>query len=225
MGADLDRPFRTSTIDLWLRRWGWKFKKTLAAAEQERPDVAERRAHGHEQLAAEATAHRVLVDESGANTRRTRRRGRALGGQRLLARIPHGHYQTNPWISGIRREGSCAPWLFEGPRNGERFLAWVRQGRAPILRPGEAVILDNRARHKVRGVRASIEAVGARWLYLPPYSPDFNPIEPRGSKIKQTLRRHAPGTEEDLLRSAKTAFNSVSTADCKGFFFSARYAT
>jgi transposase len=109
--------------------------------------------------------------------------------------------------------------------NGEMFLAWVRQGLAPTLRLGEVVILDNLATHKVRGVRASIEAVGTRLLYLPPYSPDFNPIEPMWSKIKQTLRSHAPRTEEDLLRATKTAFNSISAADCKGFFFSARYAT
>jgi len=225
LGAGLDRPFRTSTIDLWLRRLGWKFKKTLAAAEQERPDVAERRAHWHEQLAAEPTAHLVFVDESGANTKMTRLRGRALGGQRLLARVPHGHYQTSTLISGIRLEGPCAPWLFEGPMNGEMFLAWVRQGLAPTLCPGEVVILDNLATHKVRGVRASLEAVGARLLYLPPYSPDFNPIEPMWSKIKQTLRSQAPRTQQDLLRAAKTAFNAISSADCKGFFFSACYAT
>jgi len=176
-------------------------------------------------LAAEPTAHLVFVDESGANTKMTRLRGRALGGQRLLARIPHGHYQTSTLISGIRLEGPCAPWLFEGPMNGEMFLAWVRQGLAPALRPGEVVILDNLATHKIRGVREALEAAGARLLYLPPYSPDFNPIEPMWSKIKQILRSRAPRTEDELLRAAKTAFNSISTADCKGFFFSARYAT
>ena len=176
-------------------------------------------------MSAEPTAQLVFVDESGANTRMTRLRGRALGGQRLLARIPHGHDPTSTLISGIRLQGPCAPWLFEGPLNGEMFWAWVRQGLAPTLHPGEVVILDNLATHKVQGVRACIEAVGARLLFLPPYSPDFNPIEPMWSKIKQTLRSHAPRTEEDLLRATKTAFNSISTADCKGFFFSARYAT
>ena len=88
-----------------------------------------------------------------------------------------------------------------------------------------AGVIKSGGTHKVRGVRASIEAAGARLLYLPPYSPDFNPIEPMWSKIKQTLRSHAPRTEEDLRGAAKTAFNAISTADCKGFFFSARYAT
>ena len=155
----------------------------------------------------------------------TRLRGRALGGQRLLARIPHGHYQTSTLISAIRLEGPCAPWLFEGPMNGEMFLAWVRQGLALTLRPGDVVILDNLSTHKIRGVREAIEAVGARLLYLPPYSPDFNPIEPMWSKIKQILRGHNPRTENELLQAAKTAFSSISTADCKGFFFSAQYAT
>jgi transposase len=109
--------------------------------------------------------------------------------------------------------------------NGEMFLAWVRQGLAPTLRAGDIVILDNLATHKIRGVRDALAAVGARLLYLPPYSPDFNPIEPMWSKIKPTLRSHAPRTEEDLLRAAKTAFQSISSADCQGFFFSARYAT
>jgi transposase len=176
-------------------------------------------------LAAEPAACLVFVDESGANTQMTRLRGRALGGQRLRARIPHGRYQTSTRISGIRLDGPCAPWLFEGPMDGEMFLAWVRQGLAPALRPGEVVILDNLATHKIRGVREALEAVGARLLYLPPYSPDFNPIQLMWSKIKQILRRHAPRTDEQLLQAAKNAFQSISVADCKGFFFSARYAT
>ena len=187
--------------------------------------MAESRACWHEQWAAEPVAALVFVDESGANTKMTRLRGRAWGGQRLLACIPQGHYQTSTLISGLRLEGPCAPWLFGGPMNGEMFLAWVRQGLAPTLRPGDVVILDNLATHKIRGVRPAIEAVGARLLYLPPYSPDFNPIEPMWSKIKQVLRSHAPRTEEELLRAAKTAFQSISSADCKGFFFSAQYAT
>jgi len=109
--------------------------------------------------------------------------------------------------------------------NGEMFLAWVRQGLAPTLRSGDVVILDNLSTHKIRGVREAIEAASARLLYLPPYSPDFNPIEPMWSKIKQLRRSHAPRTEDELIQAAKTAFNAISTADCQGFFFSAQYAT
>jgi len=108
--------------------------------------------------------------------------------------------------------------------NGEMFLAWVQQGLAPRLQAGDLVIMDNLATHKNRGVREALEAAGARLLYLPSYSPDFNPIEPMWSKIKQILRGHAPRTDEQLLRAAKKALQSISVADCKGFFFSARYA-
>jgi transposase len=205
--------------------WAGGIKKTLAAAEQNRPDVAEKRARWHEQLAAEPLTGLVFVDESGANTQMTRLRGRALGGRRLLARIPHGSYQTSTLISGIRLEGPCAPWLFEGPMNGEVFLAWVTQGLAPTLRTGDLVILDNLATHKIRGVREALQAQGARLLFLPPYSPDFNPIEPMWSKIKQILRSHAPRTETDLLLAAKTAFQAISVIDCKSFFFNAKCAT
>ena len=194
------------------------------AAEQNRPDVAEKRARWHEQLAAEPLTGLVFVDESGANTQMTRWRGRALGGQRLVARIPHGSYQTSTLISGIRLEGPCAPWLFEGPMNGEMFLAWVKQGLAPTLRAGDLVILDNLATHKIRGVREAIQAAGARLLYLPPYSPDFNPIEPMWSKVKQILRSHDPRTETELLLAAKAAFQAITVIDCNNFFFSAKYA-
>lgn len=187
--------------------------------------MAERRNGWHEQLAAEPVGARVFVDESGVNTKMTRLRGRALGGQRLRASVPHGHYQASTLIAGIRSTGPCAPWLFDGAMNGEMFLAWVRQGLVPTLRPGDVVILDNLSTHKIQGVREALEAAGARLLYLPPYSPDFNPIEQMWSKIKQILRSHAPRTAGELLPAAKAAFNSISAADCQGFFFSAKYAT
>ena len=108
--------------------------------------------------------------------------------------------------------------------NGEMFLAWVRQGLAPTLQQGDVVIMDNLATHKIGGVREAIEAAGARLLYLPPYSPDFNPIEHMWSKIKQILRGQDPRTESALLLAAKTAFQAISSADCQGYFFSAKYA-
>jgi len=119
----------------------------------------------------------------------TRWRGRALGGRRLVGRIPCGNYQTSTLISAIRWEGPCAPWLFEGPMNGAMFLAWVEQGLAPLLRAGEVVIMDNLATHKIRGVREAIQTRGATLLYLPPYDPDCNPSEPLWSKIQQEIGR------------------------------------
>ena len=166
----------------------------------------------------------MFVDESGANTKMTRWRGRSLGGQRLVSRVPHGHYQTSSLISGVRLTGPCAPWLFEGAMDGEMFLAWVREGLVPTLQKDDLVIMDNLATHKVQGVREAIETVGARLLYLPPYSPDLNPIENMWSKIKQILRSAAPRTQDQLMEAARTAFNAISTADCRGFFLNARYA-
>ena len=176
------------------------------------------------QLAGQAAARLVFVDESGANTKLTRWRGRALGGHRLVARVPHGHYQTSTLIAAIRLTGTCAPWLFDGAMDGEMFLAWVREGLVPALQQDDLVIMDNLATHKVQGIRAAIETVGARLLYLPPYSPDFNPIENMWSKIKQILRSLAPRTQAELIAAAKTAFHAISSADCQNFFLHARYA-
>jgi transposase len=187
--------------------------------------VAERRAHWHEQLALDSPTRLVFVDESGANTKMTRWCGRCLGGQRLVASIPQGHYQTSTLIAAIRLKGPCAPWLFEGPMNGEMFLAWVRQGLVPGLQKDDRVIMDNLATHKIAGVGQAIEAVGAHLVYLPPYSPDFNPIENMWSKIKQILRSAAPRTQDQLIAAARTAFEAISTADCRGFFLHAHYAT
>jgi transposase len=186
--------------------------------------VAEKRAHWHERLAEDSPARLVFVDESGANTKMTRWCGRWLGGQRLVAPIPQGHYQTSTLIAAIRLKGPCAPWLFEGAMNGEMFLAWVRQGLVPVLHKHDLVILDNLATHKVAGVGQALETVGARLLYLPPYSPDFNPIENMWSKIKQILRSAAPRTQDQLMEAARTAFDAISPTDCRAFFLHARYA-
>jgi len=167
----------------------------------------------------------VFVDESGANTKMTRLGGRALVGERFITRVPHGHYQTSTLIAAVRLAGACAPWLFERAMDGEMFLAWVRQGLTPTLQPDDLVIMDNLATHKVVGVRKAIESAGARLRYLPPYSPDFNPIENMWSKIKQLLRNLDPRTNDELLQAAATAFAAVSPTDCLGFFSHAKYST
>ncbi len=167
----------------------------------------------------------VFVDESGASTQMTRRGGRAACGQRLVASLPHGHYQASTLIAAIRLSGACAPCLFEGAMDGEMFLAWVAQALVPTLQKNDLVIMDNLATHKVAGVREAVEGAGARLLYLPPYSPDFNPIENMWSKIKQTLRSLAPRTSQELLEAAKTAFAGITVSDCQGFFLNAHYAT
>jgi len=185
--------------------------------------VVEQRSHWHERLAAVPSTKLVFVEESGANTKMTRLYGRSPVGERLVAHIPHGHYQTSTLMAAVRLSGPCAPWLFEGAMDGEMFLAWVRQGLVPTLLPDDWVILDNLATHKVAGVREAIATAGARLLYLPPYSPDFNPIENLWSKVKQILRRLAPRNAEELLQA--TAFAAISITDCQGFFSHAQYAT
>jgi len=155
----------------------------------------------------------------------TRLYGRSPLGQRLIAHCPQGHYQTSTLVAGVRLRGPCAPWLFEGAMDGEMFLAWVRQGLVPTLQPQDVVIMDNLATHKVEGVRQAIEAVGARLLYLPPYSPDFNPIENLWSKVKHILRSLSPRTANQLLQAVAIALAAISTTDCHGFFLHAKYAT
>lgn len=167
----------------------------------------------------------VFLDESGANTKMTRRCGRSPVGQRLVCSVPQGHYQTTTLIAAVRLSGPQAPWLFEGSMDGELFLAWVKAGLAPTLHPGDVVILDNLATHKVAGVKEAIEAAGARLEPLPPYSPDLNPIENMWSKVKQGLKSRAPRTLEQLAKAAAAAFATVTPEDCRGFFLNAGYAT
>ena len=196
----------------------------MRAAEQERPDVVQQRAQWHKRLASVSSARLVFVDESGANTKLCRLYGRSRRRQRLVGCQPQGHYQTSTLIAAVRLSGPCAPWLFEGAMDGEMFLAWVRQGLVPQLRSEDWVILDNLATHKVAGVRQAIEGAGAHLLYLPPYSPDLNPIENLWSKIKAVLRRLAPRTARKLLEAVGQAFATISAADCQGFFAHANYA-
>lgn len=172
-----------------------------------------------------AAAQLVFVDESGANTQMTRRYGRSPVGQRLACAVPQGHYQTTTLIAAVRLQGPQAPWLFGGAMDGALFLAWVKQGLAPCLQRADVVVMDNLATHKVAGVREAIEATGARLEYLPPYSPDFNPIEPMWSKVKQTMKSRVPRTARQLLKAARAAFATISPTDCQGFFLYAGYAT
>jgi transposase len=187
--------------------------------------VAEQRKQWPQRLAGVPATQLVFVDESGANTQMTRRYGRSPIGQRLVCSVPHGHYQTTTLIAAVSLQGPQAPWLFDGPMNGELFLAWVKQGLVPALQRDDVVVLDNLATHKVAGVREAIDAAGARLEYLPPYSPDLNPIEPMWSKVKQALKSREPRTARQLFKAAGAAFAAVTPEDCQGFFLNAGYAT
>lgn len=127
-----------------------------------------------------------------------RLRGRAKRGERCMAAVPHGHWKTTTFTAGLRLNGVAAPMLLDGPMNGASFLAYAEQVLAPELRPGDIVVMDNLPAHRISGVREAIEKAGARLLFLPPYSPDFNPIEMAFSKLKALLRKAAARTVGEL---------------------------
>lgn len=166
----------------------------------------------------------LCLDESGASTNMARRFGRSRRGERCQAAIPHGHWKTTTLTVGLRLDGLAAPMLLDGPMDGEAFAAYVHQVLVPILRPGETVIMDNLPAHKVATAREAIEAAGANLLYLPPYSPDLNPIEMAFSKLKSILRAAAPRTVHDLWRVIADALQRFTAQECRNYFKAAGYA-
>jgi transposase len=140
----------------------------------------------------------VFIDETWASTNMARLRGRAPKGERLRAGIPHGHWKTTTFVAGLRLSGMVAPMVLDGPINRDAFAAYVNQILVPELTPGDIVVMDNLSSHKGTGVHQAIEAAGATLLYLPPYSPDFNPIEMAFAKLKALLRAAAARTIPDL---------------------------
>ena len=165
----------------------------------------------------------VFIDESGAKTNMTRTHGRAPRGVRVIDAVPAGHWATTTMIAAIRTAGPFAPALVRGATDTDVFLAYVEQALAPALTAGDVVILDNLQPHKSPRVRELIEGVGARLLYLPPYSPDFNPIENMWSKVKQHLRTAAARTFAALQQAVWSALDRVTPADCAGFFRNSGY--
>ena len=160
----------------------------------------------------------VFLDESGAQTNMTRTHGRAPRGVRVIDKIPHGHWKTTTMISAIRLNGPFAAAVVSGATDSDVFRTYVEHVLTPELREGDVVILDNLQPHKASGVRELIEAAGATLLYLPPYSPDFNPIENMWSKVKRHLRSAAARTYEALQQAVTVALNGITRSDCAGFF-------
>jgi transposase len=197
---------------LWhqLDKWNLTLKKTLHASEQEREDVRLARWFWLKNQPAVDSQHLVFIDETWTSTNMTRARGRAPQDQRCVASVPHGHRQTTTFVGALRQDRLIAPMVTDGPIDGEMFLAYTRQFMAPALRPGDLVVLDNLGSHKVRGVRKAIEAAGATLLYLPPYSPDLNPIEKLFSKLKALLRRAATRTVESLWTEIGALLKTIS---------------
>ena len=162
----------------------------------------------------------MFIDESGAKTHRTRQRGRAMAGNRLFAKAPHGHWGTTTLMSSIRLKGTTAAMEIAGATDSEVFREYVRRILAPTLSPGDIVVMDNLRTHSDSAAIAMIEARGASVKFLPPYSPDYNPIEKRWSKIKTLLRGLAARTQRELSDAITRAFEAVTPEDVRGWFLS-----
>jgi transposase len=168
-------------------------------------------------------ARLVFIDETWATTNMARRYGRAPRGERLIASVPHGHWKTSTFVAGLRLEGITAPLVIDGAMNGATFLAYVEQFLAPTLKPGDLVIMDNLPSHKVAGVREAIEARGAQLIYLPPYSPDLNPIEQAFAKLKALLRKAAARSVETLWNVIGESLSKYSPTECENYLADAGY--
>ena len=167
----------------------------------------------------------VFIDETWVKTNMAPLRGWGPRGQRLKAYVPYGHWKTLTFIAALRHDRIDAPWVLDGPINGELFLLYIEQILAPTLSPGDTVIIDNLASHKVAGVREAIEAAGAKLLYLPPYSPDLNPIELAFAKFKTGLRKAAERTVDDLWRKIGALVHDFSPQECQNYFCHDGYAS
>jgi transposase len=165
----------------------------------------------------------IFIDETWTKTNMVRLYGWAERGDRLVDAVPHGHWSTSTFIAGLRQEGLVAPCVFNGAVNGELFLAYVEQVLVPTLINGDIVIMDNLGSHKVAGVRQAIEATGARLLYLPPYSPDLNPIELAFAKLKALLRARAVRTVNALCNALGDLVACFSPTECANFLRHAGY--
>lgn len=198
-------------------------KKVLKAAEQDRPDVAQRRAEWKVLQTGLDPDRLVFIDETWAKTNMTRPRGRSLQGTRLVAKVPHGYWKTTTFLAALRTRGLTAPLVVDGAINGDLFLAYVRQQLVPTLRPGDIVIMDNLSSHKKSGVREAIEAAGARLAYLPPYSPDFNPIEQAFSKFKWLLKSVKARTVDALWRTCGLLLHEFNETECRNYFHHCGY--
>ena len=165
----------------------------------------------------------VFLDETAVTTNMTRLRGRSARGSRCLAYTPHGHYKSTTFIAGLRCDAVSAPMVIDGPMDGMTFVTWVREFLCPSLSAGDVVIADNLSSHKVAGVQEALASVGARIVYLPPYSPDLNPIEKLFAKLKTMLRKAGKRTVDALWNEVGILLDTIQPAECLNYFKSCGY--
>lgn len=199
-------------------------KKSLHAAEQDRPDVAEARQKWKAEQTSLDLNKLVFIDETGTNTKMVRTRGRCRRGQRLIGKAPWGHWKTTTFVAGLRCNEISAPCVLDGAMNGQVFRAYVEKVLIPVLKPGDIVVMDNLSAHKVDGIRELIKAVGAKLVYLPPYSPDLNPIEMAFAKLKALLRKAAARTRDALWDKIADVLQAFTPQECANYFRHAGYA-
>jgi transposase len=194
-------------------------------AEQDRRDVARRRSRWQRYQARIDPRRLVFLDETWAKTNMARTHGRSRRGERLHAKVPHGHWKTLTFLAALRHDRIEAPVVFDGPVNGRNFLAYVEQFLAPTLKPGDIVIMDNLSSHKGEAVRKAIRNAGARLFFLPPYSPDLNPIEQVFAKLKTLLRKAAERSVEATWRRIGTLLDAFPPQECANYFKNSGYAS
>ena len=167
----------------------------------------------------------IFIDETWAKTNMTRTHGRCAVGQRLVAKVPHGHWKTLTFVAGLRCDGIIAPCVFDQPINAINFLAWVIQFLVPTLRVRDIVVMDNLSSHKAAAVRRAIRAAGAMLIFLPAYSPDLNPIEQAFAKLKALLRKENARTVEQTSTCIGKLLDQVTAEECANYFSDAGYST
>jgi transposase len=167
----------------------------------------------------------IFIDETWAKTNMTRTHGRCARGERLVAKVPYGHWKTLTFVAGLRCDGIIAPCVFDGPINGISFLAWVEQFLVPTLRPGDVVVMDNLSSHKSAAVRRAIRSAGAKLIFLPPYSPDLNPIEQAFSQLKTLLRKENARTPDTTIDCIGNLLKKVTPKASANYFKEAGYST
>ncbi len=187
--------------------------------------MARRRARWKRHLGKLDPARLVFIDETWAKTNMTRTHGRSPRGKRLVAKVPQGRWRTLTFLAALRSDQVTAPCVFDGPINGASFLAYVEQVLVPTLKPGDIVILDNLGSHKGRTVRRLIRQAGAKLFFLPPYSPDLNPIEQVFAKLKALLRKAAERTVEATWRRIGSLLDNFPPQECAHYLANAGYAS
>ncbi|CAO3379819.1 Mobile element protein [Azospirillum argentinense] len=203
--------------------WRDAEKKTAHSAEQDRADIADSRQAWFDAQPDLDPERLVFIDECGTSTKMARMYGRAPQGERCRAAAPHGHWKTTTFVGALRLSGVTAPMTLDGAMGGAAFLAYVERVLGPTLSHGDVVVMDNLPAHKLPAVRAAIERTGAVLKLLPPYSPDFNPIEMAFSKIKANLRKAAARTLPELWDAIRNAIDNVTPTDSRAFFTAAGY--